>query len=99
MPPRSSRNWIAKGTGVRPPAILSFLWRSRSGVEIHAVELTADRAFIHFIGLAAMCNHPADHRILGELVAAIAEQFEGVVDFDSIDAPIEELGMKKCPWQ
>lgn len=56
------------------------------------------RKFTHSIEVAAMCNRPEDHRVLGELVAALAEMYDGWVDFDSLDAPVSELGMQRCCW-
>ena len=67
-----------------------------SAAEVHAIGMLTSRVFTHCVLLAAMCNQAVDHRILGELSAAIAERFEGMVDFDSLDVPIDELGLLKC---
>lgn len=66
--------------------------------EVRSIEAMTKRTFTHSIGLAAMCNQAFDHLILGELSAAVAERFDGVVNFDSLDAPVDELGFLKCEW-
>ncbi|MBN1911900.1 MAG: hypothetical protein JW818_19315 [Pirellulales bacterium] len=66
--------------------------------EIDAIELAVQRALTHSIVLAAMCNDLVDHQILCEVVSALAQQHDGVVDFDSISGPLAELDMTKCAW-
>ncbi len=52
------------------------------------------------VSLIAMCSGDEDHRILGELVCAVAERFGGVIDFDgmlSIDES-EHAGLTAIPY-
>lgn len=63
-----------------------------------AFELSLRRRLTHEIELAAMCNQPEDHRVLGEATCAIAEQFGGVIDLGGNDFPIEECQMMRCSW-
>jgi hypothetical protein len=36
---------------------------------------------VRYVGFCAYCNGRVDHRVLGEIVAKVAEMFDGVVDF------------------
>lgn len=74
------------------------LYSEYSEAEVTAVEATTERSFSHAIVLAATCNQSMDHRILGEVSAAIAERYDGIVNFDSLSAPLSELGLLKSEW-
>ena len=68
-------------------------------IELTAFERTLELPrFTHAICLAAMCNRVIDHWLLCTLAATIADERGGVIDFDSLNAPYFELGMKKCCW-
>ena len=43
------------------------------------------------IGLAAMCNRPIDHRILGHLALRLAERFEGIIDLGGAFYPPRDV--------
>ena len=69
-----------------------------SPAEADAVAAVTGREFTHVIEIGAMCNDPADQRILCELCIAVAEQLKGLVDFGVIEAPFAELGLQRCSW-
>lgn len=63
-----------------------------------AIRDSVGRTFTHAINIAAMCNDAVDHRILCRVVSGLAEQLDGIIDFDVLEAPVDELGMGKCSW-
>ena len=52
-----------------------------------AISDATGRDFTHYIVVSAMCNQPVDHQILCEIVSALSNDMNGIVDFDCINAP------------
>jgi len=51
------------------------------------------------IQLDAYCNGPQDHRILGLLALAIAERFDGIIDFGGLLFPPLTPNQKEFIWE
>lgn len=62
-----------------------------------AIRRFAGRQFTNAIVVAAMCNRPDDHRVLCDVVTALADRLDGLIDFDCLDVP-EETGLRRCTW-
>ena len=66
--------------------------------EVAAIKSLTGRDFTHSIVVAAMCNQDIDHQTLCWLLSQIAIEYNGMVDFDMLNAPYSELSMVKCEW-
>ncbi|VAX41213.1 hypothetical protein MNBD_PLANCTO02-341 [hydrothermal vent metagenome] len=73
-------------------------WPETDG-EIAAIQSLTGRVFTHCIVIAAMCNQTIDHQTLCWLLSVVATKYNGVVDFDMLDAPYSQLEMGKCEWR
>jgi hypothetical protein len=57
------------------------------------------------IGLAAMCNRPIDHRILGHMTLYLAERYNGIIDLGGAWIPPMDVAWLRLenqptpPWQ
>lgn len=71
--------------------------RPYDAAEAAALFRFTGRRFTHSIVVAAMCNGPEDHRILCEIVAALADRSDGLIDFDCLDVP-EGVALRRCEW-
>lgn len=62
-----------------------------------AIRRCTRREWTHSIVVAAMCNQFADHQILCELAIAIAEDCDGIIDFDCLEIP-PDSSLRRCTW-
>lgn len=53
----------------------------------------------HYIRLSAMCNRLIDHRLLVEVAAFLAIQYDGFVEFDPLLLPADAPGVTRVSYE